>query len=143
MRSQSCAGTASPAPAVLAAAYLHDVVEDTDATIQDIHDHFGEETAVGDAASIVQLQLLRACVLAHNLSAEAQFDCVRPIPALGLKWAATPPERCPRESPSRGSGDLPGDRFLAETMLPRTRGQVSTANGAARNTLSGRNGAQR
>ena len=33
------------APAVLAAADLHDVVEDTDAMIQDIHDAFGEEIA--------------------------------------------------------------------------------------------------
>lgn len=29
------------APAILAAAYLHDVVEDTEATIQEIHDAFG------------------------------------------------------------------------------------------------------
>jgi (p)ppGpp synthase/HD superfamily hydrolase len=33
------------APAVLAAAYLHDTVEDTEATIQDIHDSFGEQIA--------------------------------------------------------------------------------------------------
>ena len=33
------------APAVLAAAYLHDTVEDTEATIQDIYDSFGEQIA--------------------------------------------------------------------------------------------------
>jgi len=33
------------APAMLAAAYLHDTVEDTDATMQDILDRFGEEVA--------------------------------------------------------------------------------------------------
>jgi hypothetical protein len=33
------------APAVLAAAYLHDAVEDTEATIQDIYDSFGEQIA--------------------------------------------------------------------------------------------------
>ena len=33
------------APAVLAAAYLHDSVEDTEATIQDIYDSFGEQIA--------------------------------------------------------------------------------------------------
>src|ERR671919_219481 len=32
-------------PAVLAAAYLHDTVEDTKATIQDIYDSFGEQIA--------------------------------------------------------------------------------------------------
>jgi GTP diphosphokinase / guanosine-3',5'-bis(diphosphate) 3'-diphosphatase len=33
------------APAVLGAAYLHDTVEDTEATIQDIFDSFGEQIA--------------------------------------------------------------------------------------------------
>jgi guanosine-3',5'-bis(diphosphate) 3'-pyrophosphohydrolase len=33
------------APVLLAAAYLHDVVEDTDATIQDVLDDFGPEVA--------------------------------------------------------------------------------------------------
>ncbi|MBO4541059.1 MAG: bifunctional (p)ppGpp synthetase/guanosine-3',5'-bis(diphosphate) 3'-pyrophosphohydrolase, partial [Bacilli bacterium] len=42
-------------PATLAAGFLHDVVEDTDATIQDIEDGFGEEVAkIVDALTKIQ-----------------------------------------------------------------------------------------
>ena len=42
-------------PATLAAGFLHDVVEDTDTTIQEIEDHFGEEVAkIVDALTKIQ-----------------------------------------------------------------------------------------